>query len=68
MGDMKFSRRRRAWGAMMRTLMMVCAALTCVLAVFLIAYVLVKGVPNLSWQLLRTKPSYLDGTLSLIHI
>ena len=66
MGDMKFSRRRRAWGAMMRTLMMVCAALTCVLAVFLIAYVLVKGVPNLSWQLLRTKPSYLDGTIGIL--
>ena len=66
MDDMKFSRRRRAWGAMMRTLMMVCAALTCVLAVFLIAYVLVKGVPNLSWQLLRTKPSYLDGTIGIL--
>ena len=66
MDDMKFSRRRRAWGTMMRTLMMVCAALTCVLAVFLIAYVLVKGVPNLSWQLLRTKPSYLDGTIGIL--
>ena len=66
MDDIKFSRRRRAWGAMMRTLMMVCAALTCVLAVFLIAYVLVKGVPNLSWQLLRTKPSYLDGTIGIL--
>ena len=66
MDDMKFSRRRRAWGAMMRTLMMVCAALTCVLAVFLIAYVLVKGVPNLSWQLLRTTPSYLDGTIGIL--
>lgn len=66
MDDTNFSRRRRAWGAMMRTLMMVCAALTCVLAVFLIAYVLVKGVPNLSWQLLRTKPSYLDGTIGIL--
>ena len=47
-------------------LMMVCAALTCVLAVFLIAYVLVKGVPNLSWELLRTKPSYLDGTIGIL--
>ena len=66
MDDTKFSRRRRAWGAMMRTLMMVCAALTCVLAAFLILYVLVKGVPNLSWQLLRTKPSYLDGTIGIL--
>ena len=66
MDDMKFSRRRRAWGAMMRTLMMVCAALTCALAVFLILYVLAKGVPHLSWQLLSTKPSYLDDTIGIL--
>ena len=66
MDDMKFSRRRRAWGAMMRTLMMVCAALTCALAVFLILYVLVKGVPHLSWQLLSSKPSYLDETIGIL--
>ena len=47
-------------------IMLINAALTCVLAVFLIAYVLVKGVPNLSWQLLRTKPSYLDGTIGIL--
>ena len=66
MDDMKFSRRRRAWGAMMRTLMMVCAALTCALAAFLILYVLAKGVPHLSWQLLSTKPSYLDDTIGIL--
>ena len=66
MDDTKFSRRRRAWGAMMRTLMMVCAALTCALAVFLIIYVLVKGVPHLSWQLLSSKPSYLDETIGIL--
>ena len=66
MDDTKFSRRRRAWGAMMRTLMMVCAALTCALAAFLILYVLAKGVPHLSWQLLSTKPSYLDDTIGIL--
>ena len=66
MDDTKFSRRRRAWGVMMRTLMMVCAALTCALAVFLIIYVLAEGVPHLSWQLLSTKPSYLDDTIGIL--
>ena len=66
MDDTKFSRRRRAWGAMMRTLMMACAALTCALAAFLILYVLAKGVPHLSWQLLSTKPSYLDDTIGIL--
>ena len=66
MDDTKFSRRRRAWGAMMRALMMACAALTCALAAFLILYVLAKGVPHLSWQLLSTKPSYLDDTIGIL--
>ena len=66
MDKTNFALRRRAWGGMMRTLMVLCAVLTCALAVFLIAYVLVKGVPNLRWELLRTKPSYLDGTIGIL--
>ena len=66
MDKTNFVLRRRAWGGMMRAQMVLCAVLTCALAVFLIAYVLVKGVPNLSWELLRTKPSYLDGTIGIL--
>ena len=62
----QFSARRRIWGGTMRGLMILCAAVTCALAVFLIVYVLVKGVPNLSWQLLSTKPSYLDGSIGIL--
>lgn len=62
----QFSARRRIWGGTMRGLMVLCAAITCALAVFLIVYVLVKGVPNLSWQLLSTKPSYLDGSIGIL--
>ena len=62
----QFSARRRIWGGTMRGLMVLCAAVTCALAVFLIIYVLVKGVPNLSWQLLSTKPSYLDGSIGIL--
>ena len=57
MDKREFSARRRIWGGTMRGLMVLCAAVTCALAVFLIVYVLVKGVPNLSWQLLSTKPA-----------
>ena len=58
--------RRRIWGAVMRGLMVLCTALTCALTVFLIAYVLAKGVPHLSWALLSTKPSYLEGTIGIL--
>ena len=66
MDKREFSARRRIWGGTMRGLMLLCAAVTCALAVFLIVYVLVKGVPNLSWQLLNTKPSYLDGSIGIL--
>lgn len=66
MDKREFSARRRIWGGTMRGLMLLCAAVTCALAVFLIVYVLVKGVPHLSWQLLSTKPSYLDGSIGIL--
>lgn len=66
MDKREFSARRRIWGGTMRGLMLLCAAVTCALAVFLIVYVLVKGVPNLSWQLLSTKPSYLGGSIGIL--
>ena len=61
-----FSARRRVWGGAMKGLMVLCAALTCALAAFLIIYVLAKGIPNLSWQLLTTKPSYLEETIGIL--
>ena len=66
MDKTNFSARRRAWGVMMRGLMVLCAVLTCALAVFLIIYVLAKGIPHLSWELLSTKPSYLEGTIGIL--
>ena len=66
MDKTNFSARRRAWGVMMRGLMVLCAVLTCALAVFLIIYVLAKGVPHLSWELLSTKPSYLEGAIGIL--
>lgn len=66
MDKTNFTARRRIWGAVMRGLMVLCAVITCALAAFLIIYVLAKGVPNLSWQLLSTKPSYLDGSIGIL--
>ena len=66
MDKTNFTARRRVWGAVMRGLMVLCAVNTCALAAFLIIYVLARGVPNLSWQLLSTKPSYLGDTIGIL--
>lgn len=50
----------------MRVLMAVSTFLTCGLALFLVVYVLVKGIPNITWELLSTKPSYLSGKIGIL--
>ncbi len=60
------SGRRRAYIFLMKVLMAIAVVLTCALVLFLIIYVLAKGVPNLSWELLSTKPSYLADTIGIL--
>ena len=50
----------------MRGAMMLCTALTAALVLFLLGYVLVNGLPNISWELLSTKPSYLTGRIGIL--
>ena len=46
--------------------MYLATAMTAALTLFLAGYVLVKGIPNLSWQFLTTKPSYLSGNIGIL--
>jgi phosphate transport system permease protein len=62
----KSSQKRKAYIYFMQTLMILSAILTCSLAVFIMLYVLIKGVPNISWQLLSTKPSYLSDQIGIL--
>ena len=57
---------RRAYILTMRILMGAAAAITASLVLFLIAYVLVKGLPNVSWTLLSTAPSYLSDRIGIL--
>ena len=50
----------------MRMLMWLAAGITAALTLFLLGYVLIKGLPNISWELLSTKPSYLRGTVGIL--
>ena len=57
---------RRAYNIILCALMYLAAWLTCLLVLFLSGYVLYKGVPNLSWELVSTSPSYLSGTIGIL--
>ena len=57
---------RRAYILAMRILMGAAAVITAALVLFLIVYVLVKGLPNVSWTLLSTAPSYLSDRFGIL--
>ena len=57
---------RRAYILTMRILMGAAAIITAALVLFLIVYVLVKGLPNVSWTLLSTAPSYLSDRIGIL--
>lgn len=66
MQEHKVSKERKIYIMTMRVLMWISATLTCSLAVFMIAYVFIKGIPNISWKLLSAKPSYLSGEIGIL--
>ena len=60
------STKRRAYAGLMRALMLFAVALTGALVLFLIGYVLWKGIPNITWELLSIKPSYLRNQIGIL--
>lgn len=51
-----------AMNILMRAAALICASLV----VFMIGYVMYKGLPNITWKLLSTKPSYLTGDIGIL--
>lgn len=66
MTNEKLNGKRRNYIGLMRILMYFCTALTAALTLFLIIYVLASGIPNISWELLSTKPSYLSDRIGIL--
>ena len=62
----KLSAARRVYTAVMRVLLLLAAVLTAALVVFMIVYVLYKGLPYVTWHLISTKPSYITGAIGIL--
>ncbi|MDY4583288.1 MAG: phosphate ABC transporter permease PstA [Candidatus Faecousia sp.] len=60
------SKRRRLFLWTVRGGMWLAAALTGALALFIVGYVLIRGVPNITWELLSTSPSYLEDRIGIL--
>ncbi len=62
----KISAKRRVYCSVLKALMTASVAVTCLLVATLIIYILVKGLPNVSYELLSTSPSYLSGKIGIL--
>lgn len=60
------SKSRRLFLWTVRGGMWLAAALTGALALFIVGYVLIRGVPNITWELLNTSPSYLEDRIGIL--
>ena len=49
-----------------RLLMWLAVGITAALTAYIVGYVLIQGIPNLSWEFLSTKPSYLADTIGIL--
>lgn len=60
------SKKRKYYELAVKTMMSISAIVTASLVVFMFLYVIVKGIPNISWELISTKPSYLSERIGIL--
>ena len=59
-------KKRSIYNWTLQCLMWLAAGITAGLTLFLLGYVLYKGLPNITWELLSTKPSYLTDRIGIL--
>ncbi len=62
----QISGRRKAYCLLMKILMVAAVVFTCGVTLFIIGYVLINGLPHITWELLSTKPSYLNDKIGIL--
>ncbi len=64
--DKTISKSRKAYIGLMKALMYLAAGITGALTLFLIVFVLAKGLPHVTWDLVSTSPSYLTEHIGIL--
>lgn len=63
---MPFSAKRKLWNGGVKSLVYLASGLTVGLLLFLIGYILYRGIPYLSWKLLTGETSYIKDTIGIL--
>lgn len=62
----KLSRKRRGYILRMSIFMGLSVLFTCGILIFIFVYVMMRGLPNITWELLTTKPSYITERVGIL--
>ena len=57
---------RKNMDRLLRGLMGLCAGITCLVLLMIIGYILYRGIPSLTWNLLSTEPNNLTGNIGIL--
>lgn len=60
------NKNRKVYIGLMRFLMLFSTIITVALLLFLFGYVIFNGIPNITWKLISSKPSYLSGEIGIL--
>ncbi len=60
------SKKRKRYELLLKALMLLATGLTAALVLFLLLYTILKGIPNITWELLSTSPSYLEERIGIL--
>lgn len=60
------STHRKNMDRLLRGLMGLCSGITCLVLLMIIGYILYRGIPSLTWNLLSTEPNNLTGNIGVL--
>ena len=60
------STHRKNMDRLLRGLMVLCSGITCLVLLMIIGYILYRGIPSLTWNLLSTEPNNLTGNIGIL--
>lgn len=60
------STHRKTMDRLLRGLMGLCSGITCLVLLMIIGYILYRGIPSLTWNLLSTEPNNLTGNIGIL--
>lgn len=60
------STHRKNMDRLLRGLMGLCSGITCLVLLMIIGYILYRGIPSLTWNLLSTEPNNITGNIGIL--